>query len=117
MKKNITHTCNGMFHSSASNVLINGEQLQVGVNVLVAIYAHGTDVIPQTSTFKPLTVYTKDHLSRTSKQLAINTFHNNLRELDNTDINGTQNVTPLLGFNEPDHTDQANIYFQQMIDL
>ncbi len=32
------------------------------------------------------------------------------------DINSKQNVTHLLGFNEPDHTDQANMTFQQMID-
>ena len=31
-------------------------------------------------------------------------------------INSKQNVTHILGFNEPDHTDQANMTFQEMID-
>jgi len=61
----------------ASNILINGEYLQVCVNGRVAIYAHGIVIMPHTSTFKPLT---------------------------------------LLGFNEPDHTGQANMTFQQMIE-
>jgi len=33
-----------------------------------------------------------------------------------TDINNKQNVTHLLGFNEPDHTDQSDMTMQQMID-
>ncbi len=31
-------------------------------------------------------------------------------------INSKQNITHLLGFNEPDHTDQADMTFQEMID-
>jgi len=34
-----------------------------------------------------------------------------------TEINEKQNVTHLLGFNEPDRPDQANMTFNQMIDL
>ncbi|MFY9153843.1 MAG: glycosyl hydrolase [Prolixibacteraceae bacterium] len=34
-----------------------------------------------------------------------------------SDIKGKPNVTHLLGFNEPDHTDQANMTFQEMINL
>lgn len=203
----------------ASNVLINGNPLSVGGNGRVAIYGHGTVVMPFGSTFKPLTVYTEENFDGASEQLSV-AYHKDLGDFDNaiksfklkrgymatfannadgsgysrvfiadnqdlefaimpdelyhsvsfirvfkyqwvtkkgkagwnpndinatcyydwniggssssdveyvtirqnggwpswTDINNKPNVNTVLGFNEPDHTDQANMNFQQMID-
>lgn len=68
----------------ASNVLISGENLQIGVNGRLAIYAYGTVKKPHVSTFKPLSVYTEENVGGTTKQLAINTYYNNLAELGNS---------------------------------
>ena len=204
----------------ASDILINGVPLNAGVNGRVAICAQGAVVMPFSSSFKPLTVYTEENFGGNSEQLSIEAYHNNLGEFNNAiksfklkrgymatlannadgggysrvfiadkqdlefyimpeeldssvsfirvfkyewvskkgkagwnpndlnattyydwniggsssndveyvtirqnggwpswnDINSKQNVTHLLGFNEPDHTDQANMNFQQMID-
>ena len=204
-----------------SNVLINGEQLVSGVNGRVAIYAHGTVIMPHASSFKPLIVYGEEDFGGNLQQMAIHTYYNNLGDMDNaiksfklkrgymatfannadgsgysrvfiadeedlefsvmpdeldgtvsfirvfkhqwvskkgkagwdphilngttyydwnigggssndveyaairqnagwpswTDINNKQNITHLLGYNEPDRPDQSNMTFQQMIDI
>jgi len=205
----------------ASNVLINGEVLKVGVNGRIAIYANGSVIMPFGFSFKPLTIFSGENFTGDSTQLAIELFNINLGEFDNavksfklkrgymatfsnnvdgtgysrvfiadakdmvfnvipeelyctvsfirvfkyewvskkgkagwnpndinstsyydwniggnsssdveyvtirqnggwpswSDIKGKPNVTHLLGFNEPDHTDQANMTLQEMINL
>lgn len=207
-----------------NSVSVNGEQLVNGVNGRVAIYAHGTVVIPHNSSFKPLTVYTEEDFRGDSLQLELHTYHNSLDSFNNkiksfklkrgymatlatnadgsdysrvfiadkedlqystmpdnlysnvsfirvfkhqwvtkkgwcgwnadevtlsnvtcyydwdaggtttsnyeyspirqnggwpswTTINNKQNVSHLLGFNEPDHTDQSNLSFDEMLEI
>ncbi len=66
-----------------SGVLINGETLKVGVNGRVAMYAHGTVIMPFGFGYKPLTIYTEDDFGGNSNQLTIETYHNHLGEFDN----------------------------------
>ncbi len=207
-----------------TSIFINGEVLNNGANGRVAIYGHGTVILPHGYSFKPLTVYTGENNQGDSLRLILQTYHNNLDEFDNSvksfrlkrgymatfannadgtgysrvfiadnedlvmnvlpdelyntvsfirvfkhewvskkgwcgwnaneiqmanvtcyydwnvggttttnyeyspirqnggwpswgDINAKQNVSHLLGFNEPDRPDQANMQFQDMIDL
>lgn len=204
-----------------SGVLVNGAQLVNGSNGRVAIYGHGTVIMPHGASFAPLTVYSGDAFAGTSRQLELHIYHNSLGEFDNairsfrlkrgymatfannadgsgysrvfiadqedlefsampaelygtvsfvrvfrhefvskkakagwnphdldctsyydwnvggnsssdveyvlirqhaewpswSDINAKRNVSHLLGFNEPDRPDQANMTFQQMIDI
>lgn len=67
----------------ASNILINGSLLNLGVNGRVAIYSHGTVVMPHGINFKPLTVFTGENFTGDSLQLIIHTYYNNLGELNN----------------------------------
>lgn len=202
-----------------SKIFIGESPLNPGGNGRVAIYKHGTVVIPHGFSFKPLTVYSDENLAGNSTQMQIEAYHNNLGIFDNAiqsfklkrgymatfanspdgtgysrvfiasdedlkinlpdllinkvsfirvfkyewvskkgkagwnpnDINATsyydwniggsssedveyvairqnggwpswdainakRDITHLLGFNEPDHSDQANMTFQQMID-
>lgn len=205
-----------------SEIFIGGALLAPGSNARIAIYKHGTVVMPHDAGYQPLTVFTDENLSGDSLALSIGIYHNNLGRFDNaiqsfrlkrgymatlannpdgtgysrvfiadnedkkvnlpdflinkvsfirvfkhewvtkkgwagwnaneikmanvtcyydwnvggtttenyeytpirqnggwpswSDINSKQNVTHLLGFNEPDRPDQANMQFQDMID-
>ena len=69
----------------ASNLKVNGAALVNGTNARITIYKHGTVVIPQGPTFKPLTVFSKDNYSGSTTQIglgyniALNDFDNNIR--------------------------------------
>ncbi|MBN2610750.1 MAG: hypothetical protein JXB00_04260 [Bacteroidales bacterium] len=69
--------------SFTSNILINGAQINNGVNCRVAIYSHGSVVMPHGINFKPLTIYTNKNYTGDSLQLMVHTYYNNLGELDN----------------------------------
>ncbi|MCU4163421.1 glycosyl hydrolase [Carboxylicivirga caseinilyticus] len=65
------------------NVLVNGSSFVQGTNGRVAIYGHGSVLMPHSSSFKPLTVYTGDDFSGESLQCAIHTYYNSLGDFDN----------------------------------
>ena len=66
--------------SFASDILINGVQLSNGINGRVAIYSHGSVVMPHGGTYKPLTVYTDENFSGDSMKMSIHIYY---YELDN----------------------------------
>ncbi|MBN1186202.1 MAG: T9SS type A sorting domain-containing protein [Bacteroidales bacterium] len=69
--------------SFISHILINGVPLNNGTNSRVAIYSHGTVVMPYGNTFKPLTVYSEENYTGDSMQLAIHTYYNDLGNFNN----------------------------------
>ncbi len=66
-----------------SSILINGQALGNGANGRVAIYMHGTVIMPFGYNFKPLMVYTGENFGGDSIKLAIEVYHNNLGAFDN----------------------------------
>lgn len=69
--------------SFSSNIYINGTLLNNGVNGRVAVYSHGTVVLPHSSAYKPLTVYTEENFNGDSLKPIIHTFYNSLGTLNN----------------------------------
>ncbi|MCK9208385.1 MAG: glycosyl hydrolase, partial [Salinivirgaceae bacterium] len=67
----------------AGFIYINGEKLANGFNGRVAIYAQGTVIMPHSSTFKPLIVYTEANFGGDSKEFEPETYHNSLNDWDN----------------------------------
>lgn len=66
------------------HVKVNGAAAANNTNVRIAIYKNGTAVIPNgnLTSAEALEVYTEQNLGGTSKQLAIQTYHNNLGEFN-----------------------------------
>lgn len=77
----------GVIDSLLSNVLINEQAASYNSNCRVAIYKHGTVVIPQSPTFQPLTVYSGENYggdsntaySTNTKYGALGSFDNSIR--------------------------------------
>lgn len=67
-----------------SSVTINGEPFVPGKNGRVAIYLHGTLLIPHASTFKPLEVYTGENYTGESMLYTLHNRHNTLGNFDNS---------------------------------
>ncbi|MGF7137993.1 hypothetical protein FHS86_000278 [Roseimarinus sediminis] len=67
-----------------SKIQVNGVPFQNGVNGRMAIYAHGTVLIPHPSGFKPLTIYSESNFGGDSMQLSIHTYHNQLGNFNNS---------------------------------
>ncbi len=65
------------------DVLVNGEAFVKGANGRVAIYAHGTVLMPHSPSFKPLTVYTEEAFGGESAQYGLHTFYTSLGTKDN----------------------------------
>jgi hypothetical protein len=68
----------------AQYVYINGEKLSNNVNGRVAIYAHGTVIMPHGSSFKPLTAYTSEDYKGNYREFEIHTYYNKLDDFDNS---------------------------------
>ncbi len=66
-----------------SSVLVNGEAFVEGTNGRVAIYAHGTVLMPHSTSYKPLTVYTGENFTGESTQYGIHTYYTSLGNFDN----------------------------------
>jgi hypothetical protein len=64
-------------------VKVNGSAFINGINGRMAIYSHGTVLMPHPAGYKPLTVYTDDDLTGDSLQLTIHTYYNNLGSFEN----------------------------------
>ncbi|MDD3078442.1 MAG: glycosyl hydrolase [Paludibacter sp.] len=62
---------------------VNGAQAVNDENIRVAIYRHGTVVMPQGKTYQPLTVYTEKNYSGNSKKYSIETYNNSLGDFEN----------------------------------
>ncbi|HKJ42675.1 MAG TPA: glycosyl hydrolase, partial [Sunxiuqinia sp.] len=67
----------------ASSIHIGAGVLNPGTNGRVAIYAHGTVVMPYGAGFKPLTVYKEDNFTGDSTSMAVQTYYNSLGNFDN----------------------------------
>ncbi|MBN1133131.1 MAG: T9SS type A sorting domain-containing protein [Bacteroidales bacterium] len=59
-------------------VRVNGQVFSNGGNGRIAIYAHGTVLMPHSAGFQPLTVYTDGSFSGDSMKCFIHTYYNNL---------------------------------------
>ena len=66
-----------------SSIRINGE-VYSSTNGRIAMYGHGTVIMPYGYSFKPLTVYTEENFGGNSTQLSIQTYHNALGDFDNS---------------------------------
>ena len=64
-------------------VKINGSKFLDGQNGRVSVYAHGTVLIPHSTSFKPLIVYTNESFQGSSKSYGIHTYHNSLGDFEN----------------------------------
>jgi len=64
-------------------VKVNGQPFSDGGNGRMAIYAHGTVLMPHPSSYKPLTVYSEENFEGESAAYGLHTFHNNLGDFDN----------------------------------
>src|ERR1035437_2814589 len=64
--------------SLLSNIYVNNQAAVLKTNVRVSIYKQGTVVIPQSSTFKPLEVYTGQNFSGDSTAYSLFTFNTSL---------------------------------------
>lgn len=65
-------------------VKVNGQGFSDGVNGRMAIYAHGTVLMPHAPSFEPLTVYSAENFEGESATYGLHTYHNNLGEFDNS---------------------------------
>ncbi|GAO30828.1 glycosyl hydrolase [Geofilum rubicundum] len=65
------------------HIQVNGVAFENGTNGRIAIYAHGTVLMPHANSFRPLTVYTEENFGGESAQYAIHTYYNNLGTFNN----------------------------------
>lgn len=63
---------------------INGQNAVQNTNTRVSIYKHGTVVIPHSSQFQPLTVFTDQNFVGDSASFSLFTFNKNLGTFDNS---------------------------------
>ena len=64
-------------------IFINNQKAVLKTNVRVSIYKHGAVVIPQPSSFQPLTVYSNQNFTGDSVSYSMFTFYNSLGTMDN----------------------------------
>ena len=65
-------------------IRVNGEAFSNGGNGRVAIYAHGTVLMPHNPSFQPLTVYTEESFGGDSMLCFIHTYYNSLGTFERT---------------------------------
>ncbi len=65
-------------------VYINGIQAKNNVNARVAIFRHGTVIMPHAPSFQPLTVYDEQNFTGNSQKYSLHVYNNNLDEFDNS---------------------------------
>jgi len=61
----------------STKILINGVALNAGINARVGAYINGTLVIPQSSTFEPLQVFTGNNFTGNSASYALDYYYTN----------------------------------------
>jgi hypothetical protein len=64
-------------------ILVNGNASVLKTNLRVSIYKNGTVVIPESSTYQPLKVYTGQNFQGDSASYSMFTFYNSLGKMDN----------------------------------
>ncbi len=73
-----------VINSLLNKISVEGQAAKLNTNCRVVVYKHGTVVIPQSSTFQPLTVYTEYNFEGESNSgYKIFDFHRALGEFDN----------------------------------
>lgn len=65
-----------------NQIKINGNSFSDGVNGRMAIYAHGTVIMPHNSVYSPLTVYTEPNFEGSSASYRLHTYYDNLGEFN-----------------------------------
>ncbi|WP_088655139.1 glycosyl hydrolase [Geofilum rhodophaeum] len=64
-------------------VKVQGSPFYDGVNGRVAIFAHGTVLMPHSASYEPLTVFTSAYFDGETKSFSLHTHHNQLGDFDN----------------------------------
>lgn len=64
-------------------VKVNGAPFREGINGRIAIYAHGTVLIPHSPSFSPLTVFTAANFEGQQRSFELHTHHRQLDEFNN----------------------------------
>lgn len=64
-------------------IYINDQPAALNTNVRVSIYKHGAVIIPQASSYQPLTVYAEQSFSGNAQKYSLFTFNNALGAFDN----------------------------------
>lgn len=65
------------------SIFVNGEVMQAGVNCRIAVYRHGTAILPHDNTFKPLEVFTEPAYAGTSQSYALQVYNTALGTFNN----------------------------------
>jgi hypothetical protein len=65
-------------------IYINGVQAKNDVNARVAIFRHGTLIMPHAPSYQPLTVYDEQNYGGNSQKYSLHVYNNNLGEFDNS---------------------------------
>lgn len=101
-----------------ASILINGEPLNAGANGRVAIYGHGTVVMPHGYGFQPLTVFSEENFGGTPLALNVNSMTNELGELDNVIRSFKLKRGYMATFaNEKDGTGYSRVFIADKEDL
>lgn len=64
-------------------IYVNNQPAVLKTNVRVSIYKQGAVIIPQSSSYQPLTVYAGQNFTASSQQYSLFTFNNSLGAFDN----------------------------------
>jgi len=74
----------GVVDSLLQYIYINGVQAKNDVNARVAIFRHGTVIMPHAPSYQPLTVYDEQNYGGNSQKYSLHVYNNNLGEFDNS---------------------------------
>lgn len=74
----------GVVDSLLQYIYINGVQAKNDVNARVAIFRHGTVIMPHAPSYQPLTVYDEQNFGGNSQKYSLHIYNNNLGEFDNS---------------------------------
>lgn len=72
-----------VINSLLQYIKVNDQPAVLNTNIRIAIYKHGTAVIPHPSTYQPLEVFTGKDFTGSSQKYSLYTFYNNLGLFDN----------------------------------
>ena len=74
----------GVVDSLLQYIYVKGIQAKNDVNARVAIFRHGTVIMPHAPSFQPLTVYHEQNFGGNSQKYSLHVYNNNLGEFDNS---------------------------------
>lgn len=101
-----------------SQIFINGEALDPGVNARVSIYKYGTVIIPHTPGYQPLEVFTEKGFSGNSMKIGLSVYNKNLGDFNNAIKSFKLKKGYMATFaNNADGTGYSRVYIADKEDL